>query len=61
MSNDGRKVITALICLGTGFVLYDASPTESYGWLIVVFMMLYLFTFGLGLSSVPWAFNAEVS
>lgn len=50
----------ALISLGIGFVVYDRSPSETYGWLIVVIMMLYLFTFGIGLSSVPWAFNAEV-
>lgn len=54
------KVIAALVCLGIGFLLYDSFPSETYGWLIVVFMMLYLFTNGVELSSAPWAFNAEV-
>lgn len=52
----------SLLCLGGGFVLYDSassSDEEVYGWGVVVAMMVYLFTFGLGLSPVPWVFNSE--
>lgn len=66
-------VVVALVCLGTGFHLYDghgtsgqnddadeATSTGFYGWLVVGAMMTYLFTFGVGMSSVPWTVNAEI-
>lgn len=61
VSSMPAQVIVSLISLGLGFVLYDASSSdEIYGWFVVLCMMLYLFTFGFGMSPVPWTVNAEV-
>lgn len=54
------QVVGSLTCLGLGFLLYDGSSDEAYGWFVVAAMMMYLFTFGCGMSGVPWVFNAEV-
>lgn len=66
-------VVASLVCLGTGFYLYDkdensspaavdteGSSSSAYAWLVVGAMMTYLFTFGVGMSSVPWTINAEI-
>ncbi|CAM9562166.1 unnamed protein product, partial [Hapterophycus canaliculatus] len=65
-------VSVALVALGLGFHLYDdavaadddgglsTSAAETYGYVIVATMLAYLFTFGVGMSSVPWTVNAEI-
>lgn len=65
-------VVASLVCLGTGFYLYDKdekslsavdtgdSSSNAYALLVVGAMMTYLFTFGVGMSSVPWTINAEI-
>lgn len=64
-------VSAALVLLGLGFHLHDGAVTsaandqfapeaEKYGYVVVGTMMAYLFTFGVGMSSVPWTVNAEI-
>lgn len=63
-------VSVALVLLGLGFHLHDgvvtsaggglAPEAEKYGYVVVGTMMAYLFTFGVGMSSVPWTVNAEI-
>lgn len=62
--------MAALTSLGTGFWLSNeeeriggsqsAASEYSYGWLVVLSMVAYLFAFGIGMSSVPWTLNAEI-
>lgn len=67
-------VTAALVLLGLGFHLHDAAveaaattgadgfppAAEKYGYVVVGTMIAYLFTFGVGMSSVPWTVNAEI-
>ncbi|CAM9622142.1 unnamed protein product [Ectocarpus fasciculatus] len=61
-------VSTALVLLGLGFHLYDdavaasdeSALAERYAYMVVGTMMAYLFTFGVGMSSLPWTVNAEI-
>lgn len=66
-------VTAALVLLGLGFHLHDAAAAnvaadadrfppaaEKYGYVVVGTMIAYLFTFGVGMSSVPWTINAEI-
>eukprot|EP00903_Cladosiphon_okamuranus_P005490 g5473.t1 len=67
-------VTSALVLLGLGFHLHDAAieaaaatgadgfppAAEKYGYVVVGTMIGYLFTFGVGMSSVPWTVNAEI-
>lgn len=54
------QVVASLACLGLGFVLYSATSSDGYGWFVVSAMMAYLFTFGFGMSGIPWVINAEI-
>ena len=38
----------------------DRSSSSLWAWLVVGAMMSYLFTFGVGMSSIPWTVNAEI-
>jgi SP family myo-inositol transporter-like MFS transporter 13 len=38
----------------------ESCPSASYGWLSIVGMVMYLFSFGLGMSGLPWVINAEI-
>lgn len=58
-------VTCSLVCLGTGFHLYDraedsSAAAERWAYVVVASMLIYLFTFGVGMSSVPWTVNAEI-
>mmetsp|Transcript_37679 Transcript_37679/g.70463 ORF Transcript_37679/g.70463 Transcript_37679/m.70463 type:complete len:514 (+) Transcript_37679:57-1598(+) len=60
----GRRplALTSLMCcavslLALGFAFY---PEKAVGWLSLMGMCFYLFTFGIGMAPVPWLVNAEI-